>query len=166
MNQMMLYAKVVTIRDKQVQERKRLKDESKVEEKRKDLMMEIDRLQKIKYYEEAQRKVKEEQRQAALETIQQVKQRELERMKEQEEREREGQEMLKHIKQLQREEAEAALIKKQQQKALLDTIFEANQKAIAKKHERVLQEREEEERIVQYNIDKAQKEADYQAEVK
>ncbi len=166
MNQMMLYAKVVTIRDKQVQEKRRLKDEYKVEEKRKDLMMEIERLTKIKYHDEVQRKIKEEQRQAAMETISQVKQRELERMKEQEEREREGQEMLKHIKQLQKEEAQAALVKKQQQKALLDTIFDANQKAINKKHEKVLEERAEEERIVQYNIEKAQKDADYQAEVK
>jgi len=166
MNQMMLYAKVVTIRDKQVHEKKRLHNEYKVEEKRKDLMMEIERLTKIKYYEDAERKLKEEQRKAAMETIQQVKEREMERMKEQEEREREGQEMLKHIKQLQREEAVAAQAKKNQQKALLDTIFDANQQAIAKKHEKVLEERAEEERIVQYNIEKGQKEAAYQAELK
>jgi len=166
MNQMMLYAKVVTIRDRQLDEKQRLRNEFKNEEKRKDLMMEIDRLQKIKYYDEAERRLKDEQKKAAMETIVQIKERELERMKEQEEREREGQEMLKYIKQIQKEESEATLAKRHQQKQILDQIFESNQKAIARKHELVLQEREEEEKIVRYNVEKAQKDAEYQAELK
>jgi len=166
MNQMMLYAKVVTVRDNQLKEKKEIGNQAKFEEKRKDLIMEVERLKKIKYYEEIEKLNKEEQRKAALETVQQVKERELIRLKEQEEREREGQEMLKHIKQLQKEEVETNLIKKHQQKALLDQIYESNQKAISKKHERVLQEKEEEEKIIRYNIEKAQKEAEYQAELK
>jgi len=166
MNQMMLYAKVVTIRDNQLVEKNDIRGNLKMEEKRKDLMMEIDRLQKIKYYEEVERKNREEQRKAALEIVDQVKQRELERLKEQEEREREGQEMLKHIKQLEREEREQTLVKKNQQKGLLDQIYNANQKAISKKHERIQAEKEEDDRILQYNIEKAQKEAEYLAEQK
>jgi len=166
MNQMMLYAKVVTIRDRQLQEKTDTRSVMKMEEKRKDLMMEVDRLQKIKYHEEIERKNREEQRKAALEIVDQVKLRELERLKEQEEREREGQEMLRHIKQLEKEEKHQTQIKKQQQKALLDTIYSANQHAISKKHEKVLEEKVEEDRIMQYNIEKAQKEAEYVAEQK
>lgn len=44
MNQMVLYSKVVTIRDKQLNENKRLEEEWKEEQKKLDLMMEIERL--------------------------------------------------------------------------------------------------------------------------
>jgi len=166
MNQMMLYSKVVTIRDKQLQEKQGVKDHHKLEEKRKDLMMEVERLKKIKYYEEAENVRKDQQRKAAFEIVDQIKVRELERLKEQEDREKEGQDMLKYIKQLQREEQETTFTKKHQQKDLLDTILESNQKAIKSKHQKIMQEKEEEERIVQYNIEKAQKDAEYQAELK
>ena len=44
MNQMVLYSKVVTIRDKQLEENKRLEHEWIEEQKKLDLMMEIERL--------------------------------------------------------------------------------------------------------------------------
>ena len=44
MNQMVLYSKVVTIRDKQLEENKRLEQEWIEEQKKLDLMMEIERL--------------------------------------------------------------------------------------------------------------------------
>ena len=44
MNQMVLYSKVVTIRDKQLAENKRLESEWIEEQKKLDLMMEIERL--------------------------------------------------------------------------------------------------------------------------
>jgi len=156
MNQMMLYAKVVTIRDRQLLEKKELVGQLKVEEKRKDLMMEIDRLEKIKYFDEIEKKNKEDQRKAAFETIHQIKERELERLREQEEREKEGQEMLRNIKQLQKEEQKTNLQKKRQQKGMLDQIYESNQKEIAKKNEKILEEKQEEDRILQYNIEKSQ----------
>jgi hypothetical protein len=48
MNQMMLYSKVVTIRDRQLEEAKRLEQEWVEEQKRLDLMMEIERLKSLK----------------------------------------------------------------------------------------------------------------------
>ena len=61
MNQMMLYSKVVTIRDKQKEEQKRLEEEWIEEQKRLDLMMEIERLKSLKMQEEreVQRKTKD-----------------------------------------------------------------------------------------------------------
>lgn len=55
-----MYAKCVTIRDKQLIEKKEIFGDKKLEEKRKDLMMEVERLKKIKFYEEQERKKKEE----------------------------------------------------------------------------------------------------------
>ncbi len=48
MNKMIMYAKVVTIRDKQLKQKVQIKDWYKEEEKKKDLMMEIKRLKEIK----------------------------------------------------------------------------------------------------------------------
>ncbi len=52
MNQMVLYSKVVTIRDKQLQENKLLEQEWLEEQKKLDLMMEIERLKALKVAEE------------------------------------------------------------------------------------------------------------------
>ena len=52
MNQMVLYSKVVTIRDKQLQENKLLEHEWLEEQKKLDLMMEIERLKALKVAEE------------------------------------------------------------------------------------------------------------------
>jgi len=52
MNQMVLYSKVVTIRDKQLDENKRLEQEWIEEQKKLDLMMEIERLKVLQEEEE------------------------------------------------------------------------------------------------------------------
>jgi hypothetical protein len=82
MNQMMLYSKVVTIRDRQLEEAKRLEQEWVEEQKRLDLMMEIERLKSLKLQEEREFKRKEAQKQGSLVIIDQIKERELDRIKE------------------------------------------------------------------------------------
>ena len=91
MNQMMLYSKVVTIRDKQKEEQKRLEEEWIEEQKRMDIMMEIERLKSLKMQEEREIQRKQAQKQGSLVIIDQIKERELERIKEQELREKEMQ---------------------------------------------------------------------------
>ena len=59
MNQMVLYSKVVTIRDKQLEENKRLEQEWIEEQKKLDLMMEIERLKVLQ--EEEEREVRKAQ---------------------------------------------------------------------------------------------------------
>ncbi len=61
MNQMMLYSKCVTIRDKQLMEKQRIEDERYEEEKRLDKMMEIERLKMLKFHEEREKKTKDDQ---------------------------------------------------------------------------------------------------------
>jgi len=166
MNQMVLYAKVATVRDRQLEEKKALRETFKVQEKRKDLMMEIDRLKKIKHYDDAEREKKEDQRRKALEVVDQIKEREVDRLRAQEEKEREGQEMIKAMRQVHQEEAQLALKRKAKQRDLNEEIYQTNQNAIVNKAKKAQEERDEEEKIVQYNLEKAQKEADYLAEQK
>merc|ERR1719191_532803 len=52
MNQMMLYSKVVTIRDAQLNEKKVIQKERLEEERRLDTVMEVERLKALKMYEE------------------------------------------------------------------------------------------------------------------
>ena len=58
MNKMIMYAKVVTIRDKQLNQKKYIHSQYVEEEKQKDLMIEIDRLKAIKAAQEKQREHK------------------------------------------------------------------------------------------------------------
>ena len=67
MNQMVLYSKVVTIRDKQLEENKRLEQEWIEEQKKLDLMMEIERLKLLK--EEERDKLKQEARKKGARVI-------------------------------------------------------------------------------------------------
>merc|ERR1719464_746241 len=97
MNQMTLYAKVVTVRDKQLEENKHLESEWVNEQKRLDLMMEIERLKALKAEEERERLRVEAQRRGAAVIIEQIKDREVQRVKEREQLEREQQQMMVQI---------------------------------------------------------------------
>lgn len=66
MNQMILYSKVVTIRDKQLQENKQLEHEWIEEQKKLDLLMEIERLKSLKVAEEREVVRQQQQRNGAL----------------------------------------------------------------------------------------------------
>ena len=65
MNQMVLYSKVVTVRDKQLEENKQLEAEWQAEQKKLDIMMEIERLKALKAEEERERLRVEAQRRGA-----------------------------------------------------------------------------------------------------
>ena len=56
MNQMVFYSKVVTVRDKQLQEQKELEKEYVEEQKKLDLMMEIERLKFLQEEEEREKR--------------------------------------------------------------------------------------------------------------
>ena len=66
MNQMMLYSKIVTIRDAQIQEKRYIQQEKEEEERQLDMMMEIERLKALKMYEEREKKRVTDQRRGAM----------------------------------------------------------------------------------------------------
>jgi hypothetical protein len=104
MNQMVLYSKVVTIRDKQINENKKLEQEWVDEQKKLDLMMEIERLKVLKVEEERE-KVKAAQRIKGKQVIvDQIQERTLLRMKEQEVRDKERIQLLGNIEKMKKED--------------------------------------------------------------
>lgn len=166
MNQMCLYSKCVTIRDKQLDEQKRLEGEYRDEERRLDLMMEIERLKNLKHQDELERKRKDALKQGSLVIIDQIKERELERIREQEMREREKQLILEQIEQLRREEARELEEKRETAKRMMVEVEEANREAIKTKDKRRQEERDLELKIVEYNRLKAVREEEIEAEKK
>ena len=166
MNKMIKYAKMVTIRDKQLIEKEELRKYAKDENRGKDLMLEIERLKKVKYYEELDQQNLAKQKECALATIQQIKEREVLRAKALEEKNKEGQEIVRKIRENQQEDALNNFLRKKQQKEQQDLIFQENMNAISKKQEKLRLEKEEEEKIIKYNIEKARKDAEYAAEQK
>ena len=130
MNQMVLYSKIVTVRDEQLKEKKKIEEEKKTVEDRLDLMMEIERLKVIKYHDEREQKWKEDKLQGAAVLKEQIKERELIRMKEQEMLEKERAQMLRQIQMLQDEEIRSAKEKMEMQEKLMAEVEEVNRRAI------------------------------------
>merc|ERR1719197_1156168 len=104
MNQMMLYSKVVTIRDAQIQEKRAVQGEREEEERQLDMMMEIERLKALKMYEEREKPRLTDQRRGASVIIEQIKDRQASRMREEESRDQERSFILKQIESLKAEE--------------------------------------------------------------
>merc|ERR1719161_2580265 len=105
MNQMMLYSKVVTIRDVQIQEKRYVQQEKEEEERQLDMMMEIERLKALKMYEEREKTKAEDQRRGASVIVEQINDRQAVRMREEEHRDQERIHILRQIEALKEEEA-------------------------------------------------------------
>merc|ERR1740127_243568 len=100
----MLYSKVVTIRDAQVQEKRNCQAEKEEEERQLDAMMEIERLKALRMYEVREKERLESQRSGAKVIIEQIKDRQAQRMREEEQRDQERAFILKQIEALKAEE--------------------------------------------------------------
>jgi beta-phosphoglucomutase-like phosphatase (HAD superfamily) len=88
MNKMVAYAKAATIRERQLEEKKRGWENFKQVEKKKDKIMEIERLKKIQEQDEMEEKRKIEAMKGREVIINQIKEREIDRLKAKEEQEK------------------------------------------------------------------------------
>ena len=164
MNQMVLYSKVVTIRDKQLEENKRLEQEYIEEQKKLDLMMEIERLKVLKEEEEREVRKAAARKQGAQVIVDQIQERTQIRLKEQELRDKERVELLKNIERMRKEDEAAALAKKERVNVLMKQAAEANAQALLEKTKRQQEEKDQEQAIVAYQRARDQKEYEAQLE--
>ncbi len=104
MNKMVAYAKAATIRERQLEEKQRDWEDFKTQEKKKDKIMELERLKKIKEQEEIEVRKKEEALRGREVIVDQIKQREIDRLKQREEQEKEAQILVQRMKEMEREE--------------------------------------------------------------
>ena len=164
MNQMMLYAKVMTIRDKQVEEKKRMEQEKEEEDRRLDQMMEVERLKAIQMYDEREKKRAEEQKQGAVVIKEQIKIREQQRLLELELLDQEREALQKQIEAMKEEEIMANEERHKTAARMAAEVKKANEDQIRRKALLVEAEREEERRIAEYIANKEAREAELQAE--
>lgn len=166
MNKLIMYAKVASIRDKQLQETQLKQDEYKKYNEKLDLMMEIDRLKELQLQEEREKIRKDQQYAGKLVIIDQIKERDFERMRGLEQKEKEKIIMLRQVKELEEEEVRNNELKKKQAAKLAKEVEESNFRAAEIKEKKKIEEKELELKIHEYNINRAKKEEEEIAEKK
>lgn len=164
MNQMMLYSKIVTIRDAQIQEKRHVQHEKEEEERQLDAMMEIERLKALKMYEVREKERLESQRSGAKVIIEQIKDRQAQRMREEESRDQERAFILKQIEALKSEEIEQQQQKKMAAERLMVEVNSANSAAMKIKEEKMLAEKLEEQKVLDYQEAKEMRERQLEEE--
>ncbi|XP_070551420.1 cilia- and flagella-associated protein 45-like isoform X2 [Ptychodera flava] len=164
LNELILNAKCHAIRDAQILEKGQISGEMVDEEKRLDLMMEVDRQNALKLQEEIENERREERLVGKHIILQQISEREEERLLDQERRDQEAQQMLKYLEKLQVEDLKALEKKHAQQVEAQKEIARANQEAEQQKEQKLEQQKLEEHKVVEYMKQKAEREAAFEAE--
>jgi hypothetical protein len=158
MNQIMLYAQCVTIRDAQILEKRAKLQQRLQEEKELDEEMEAERVRQIELQQEREIQRAQEQRDGARVIIKQIEERELSRVRGSELREQEAQAMLERIREAEAEEEAGRQRKIDNAKKMVAAVVEANNEQAKNKLLRKAEEIEEDLRIASYLKYKEQRE--------
>ena len=166
MDKMVLYAKIATIRDRQLDERKVMEDVYKQKENRMDVMMELERLKEIQFLQEREKELKRQRMQGARIVIEQIKESDHERMKKREQQERERIQMLKAMEKLAEEDKRRQEDLRLRQKNQINEAVAANKIAQLAKQKKILEEKEEDLKILIFQREKDKQEEAILAEKK
>ena len=166
MEKLSFYAKVATIRDQQKKEHKIMEQDHKRKEEKLDIMMELDRLKELKSQQEKDQFRAKQNRDGCMVIIDQMKQKELDRIKQNEQKKKEQEEIMKYIKKMQEEDEKQQEKKKIFKEQMAKEIVEINKINILNKQKKIEQEREQDLKILKYNMEKAKKEEELLQEKK
>lgn len=164
LNEMILNAKCHAIRDAQILEKGQISRELVDEEKRLDTMMEVDRQAAIKIQEEIERQRKDEQLMGAAKLMEQIHENEQERLFELERKDQENIQMQNYIEKLMDEDRATVERRKTEQTHLREELNKANRDILRRKEIKKEQERAEEEKVLDYQRKKAEREAAFERE--
>lgn len=164
LNELILNVKVHAIRDAQLAEKQQIKKEVKDEDKRLDLMMEIDRVNAIKVQEEIEKKRKEDQHSGAKMILKQIEVNRQEKLIQNEMKEQENAMRVGQLEKLQREDYEEVKKRKEKQKSLANDLLVANRDLERQKEFRKQQDICAELKVLEYQRDKAARDSAYEAE--
>jgi len=166
MDKMCLYAKISTVRDKQLRERKEMEQMYKKKEEKIDLMVEIERLKGLKEQEDREKVLQKMKLEGKKVILDQIEDNKKARLKQKELEEIERKKLLKRIEEEQKREEELNLKRiKENEKKIQESVL-ANQKAILEKKEKIRLEREEDLKLQKYNQEKYRKEEEAYQEKK
>ncbi|KAJ3195344.1 Cilia- and flagella-associated protein 45 [Irineochytrium annulatum] len=158
MNELMLYAKCVAIRDAQVDEKKLIARERKEEEARLDAMMESDRVRELKKLEDRDRRRMEEQRRGAAKIREQIDERKEAALLEQEKRDQETKQILATIQKMAEEDKVEKEKKFRIQKGLMQEVAQANLNSMDRRKQIKKEEEEEDKKVLDYLLEKERRE--------
>lgn len=164
MNQVMLYAKCVTVRDAQILEKQAIKAETAEDERRMDMAMELERLKALRMYEEREQKRVEDRKKGAAVIRAQIEEREQERLRKLELKQQEQEAMLQHIERMKADDRLESVKKKESAKRLMEDVALANAEQIRLKNRQREMEQEEERQIAAYIKEKERREQEIQDE--
>lgn len=157
MDKIIFYAKIATIRDRQVEERKRLEEIYKKKENRLEVMMELERLKEMAFQEEREKDLKRQQKAGSKIIIEQIKEAEIERLKKNEQLEKEKTLMMRQIQIMEEEDKRNAEYVKQRNERLYKESMAANNRAILEKEKRKIDEKELNLKIQKFTMLKDQR---------
>ena len=165
MNRMMLYAKTVTVRDRQLEEKKFIQALQRQEDQRIDLEMEAERIKLIKHYDIREENQKAENARGAQVLIRQIHDRAEERQLQQDALAEEKRKLVAHMQELEQKEAEAQLKRAEEARKVKAELVEANAAAVRSKMAGKQAEIEEDKKIAEYLRKKAALDAQRESEV-
>ena len=147
-------AKIATIWDRQMEERKMMEGMYLNKEKRLDEMMELERLKEIKFIEEREKFNKNNKIKSQKAVIEQILDNDFERNKKREEIEREKILMLRQLEKMKEEDKKIIAMKKiEKQEKIKEFVHALDIMAQAKK-KKILEEKEEDLKIKKFNLEK------------
>ena len=155
MEKLAFYARVATIRNKQKQEHKIIEQNYKKKEEKLDTMMELDRLKNLKSQQDKEKIREKERKEGCLVIIEQMKKKEMDKIKEKEQKEKEQKELVKYLKKIEDEDNLENERKKLMKEKKAQEIEESNKISILNKQKKIAEEKEEDLRILKYNMQKA-----------
>ena len=158
MEKLALYAKVASIRERQLKEHEMMEQMYKKKEERLDTMMELERLKELKHQQDRENNRKKQQRDGCLIVIDQIKRKEYEKIKQREIIEKERQIILKQLKELSDEELRENERKRVANEVAAKEIVKSNRINALNKQKKILEEKEEDLKIFKYNLEKMKKE--------
>lgn len=159
MNRMVAYAKAAMVRERQVAEKRQIRHNTVEAEKRKDLMMELERLKAVELQAVVDGKRHLQVLDGKQVIVEQIKERELQRIKEREVLAKEGEDMLRKLKLKELEEQQAALDKINKQRQVFEEMLVHNESIMKAREQKELEEKLENEKVMKYMIEQQEKEA-------
>ena len=157
-------AKIATIWDRQMEERKIMEGMYTNKEKRLDEMMELERLKEIKYIEEREKNNRKNKIQSQKAIIEQIYDNDFERNKKREEIEREKILMLRQLEKMKEEDKQILEMKKIQKQEKIKEFVHALDIMAQQKKKKILEEKEEVLKIKKFNLEKDAREEKILAE--
>ena len=158
MNQMLMASKVCTVRDRQLDENKMLEENWVLEQKRLDMMMEVERLKAIKGEMDREDRAHHARKRGAQVIIDQIQERQEIRMKIEETHELEKPQMLANIEKIRAEDEAKIAEKKTRVQVMNEEVKLANKNALAQKEAARQVEKKIDQDISEFNRKKIERE--------